>query len=149
MTPALNNLVQSSNNIGKINVWEGHFKIACFARSFLESERRDVVNTIRSSFFATKANITEVDPFPGWKPAPNTKTLTSMKQIYQTLFEEAPEIDAIHAGLECGILAETYPQVEMVSFGPNIKGAHSPEEALQISSTQKFWTYLTTILARL
>jgi len=149
MTPALNHLVQSSNNIGKILMDKGHFQIACFARSFIESERRDVVNVIRNSFSAMQANVTEVDPFPGWNPAPNTKTVTSMKKIYQSLFGQLPKIDAIHAGLECGILSETYPHLEIVSFGPNVTGAHSPEEALQISSTQKFWRYLTEVLKEL
>ena len=72
-----------------------------------------------------------------------------MKQVYESLFGQPPKIDAIHAGLECGILSETYPHLEIVSFGPNVKGAHSPEEALQISSTQKFWKYLTAVLAEL
>ena len=128
---------------------KGSLKVGCFARSFLESERSDLVNVIRHSFASMKVSLTEVDPFPGWNPAPHTKTVTSMKKIYQSLFGQPPEIDAIHAGLECGILSETYPHLEIVSFGPNVKGAHSPDEALQISSTQKFWTYLTAVLAKL
>ena len=149
MTPSLNNLVQSSNNIGKILVENGTYHIGCFARSFIESERRDVVNVIRNCFAPMKANITENNPFPGWQPRPNTKTVTTMKQVYTSLFGQAPEIYAIHAGLECGVLSETYPHLEIVSFGPNIKGAHSPEEALQISSTQKFWQYLISVLKEL
>ena len=149
MTPTLNNLVQSSNNIGKINIGNGQFQISCLTRSFIESERTDVVNVIKNCFSNIKAKITEVGPFPGWNPAPNTQTVSSMKKVYANLFGQAPEIFAIHAGLECGILSETYPQLEIVSFGPNVKGAHSPEEALQISSTQKFWKYLTTVLKEL
>ena len=149
MTPSLNNLVQSSNNLGKIIVGNGSYHIGCFARSFIESERVDVVNVIRNCFAPMKASITEVAPFPGWNPAPNTKTVTVMKQVYESIFGQAPEIYAIHAGLECGILSETYPHLEIVSFGPNVKGAHSPEEALQISSTQKFWKYLTSVLREL
>ena len=149
MTPALNHLVQSSNNIGKISVEKGIVQIGCFARSFIESERRDVVNVIQNCFLPIKATLTEVDPFPSWNPAPDTTTVTRTKKIYADLFGQSPEIDAIHAGLECGILSETYPHLEIVSFGPNIKGAHSPDEALQISSTQKFWRYLTAVLAEL
>jgi len=149
MTPALNNLVQSSNNIGKIVVGNGKFQISCLTRSFIESERTDLVNVIKNCFSTLKASITEVGPFPGWNPAPNTKTVTSMKKVYASLFGQAPEIYAIHAGLECGILSEIYPHLEIISFGPNIKGAHSPEEALQISSTQKFWKYLTAVLKEL
>jgi len=149
MTPALNNLVQSSNNIGKINIGEGTFRIGCLTRSFIESERADLVNVLRNCFLSLAPKITEVGAFPGWNPAPHTATVTTMKKIYESLFNKPPEIDAIHAGLECGILAETYPHLEMVSIGPNVEGAHSPEEALQISSTQKFWKYLTTILKEL
>ena len=149
MTPALNHLVQSSNNLGRIKVEKGIVNIGCFTRSFIESERIDLVNVVKNSFSFIKAKITEIDPFPSWSPAPDTVTLTNMKNIYFTLFGQAPKIDAIHAGLECGILSETYPHLEIVSFGPNIKGAHSPDEALQISSTQKFWRYLTSVLAEL
>ncbi len=149
MTPALNNLVQSSNNLAKIEVGKGHYKISCHTRSFIESERTDLVNAIRSSFLAVKAKVTEIGPYPGWAPKPNTKTLATMKKVYKKLYGQAPDIFAIHAGLECGILAEIYPHLEIISFGPNITGAHSPDEALQISSTQKFWKYLTTVLAEL
>ena len=149
MTPALNNLVQSSNNLAKIELGNGHYKISCHTRSFIESERADLVNGIRSSFLSINAKVTEIGPYPGWAPKPNTKTLATMKKVYEKLYGQAPDIFAIHAGLECGILAETYPHLEIISFGPNITGAHSPDEALQISSTQKFWKYLTTVLAAL
>ena len=149
MTPALNNLVQSSNNLAKIRIGNGRYKISCHTRSFIESERTDLVNAIRSSFLAVEAKVTEIGPYPGWEPKTNTKTLATMKKVYERLYGQAPDIFAIHAGLECGILAETYPHLEIISFGPNITGAHSPDEALQISSTQKFWKYLTTVLAEL
>lgn len=149
MTPALNNLVQSSNNLAKIKLGNGQYKISCHTRSFLESERTDLVNVIRSSFLAINAKVTEVGPYPGWEPKPNTKTLITMKKVYEQLYGQVPDIFAIHAGLECGILAEIYPHLEIISFGPNITGAHSPDEALQISSTQKIWKYLTTVLAAL
>jgi len=149
MTPALNNLVQSSNNLAKIEVGNGAYKISCHTRSFIESERTDVVNAIRSSFMSMGARVEEIGPYPGWNPDPNSKTLKIAQQIYEKLYGQAPAIFAIHAGLECGILAEIYPHLDIISFGPNIKGAHSPDEALQISSTQKFWQYLTTILAKL
>lgn len=149
MTPSLNNLVQSSNNLAKIDVSNGAFKINCHTRSFIESERTDLVNNIRNSFVSLGSKVQALDPYPGWNPDPNSKTLKIAKQVYKDLYGQAPAVFAIHAGLECGILSETYPQLEIISFGPNIKGAHSPDEALQISSTQKFWRYLTAILAQL
>ena len=147
MTPSLNNLVQTSNNLAKITVENGVYKICCHTRSFIESERDDLVNVIRNSFLSIQATVTEVGPYPGWNPNPNTKTVATMKAIYKRLYGKEPGIFAIHAGLECGILAELYPNLEIISFGPNISGAHSPDEQLQISSTQKFWTYLTHVLA--
>jgi len=90
-----------------------------------------------------------VDPYPGWKPQPNTATLATTKKVYTALYGQAPAIYTIHAGLECSILAETYPHLEIISFGPNIKNPHSPDEALQISSTQKFWAYLQAVLEAL
>ena len=149
MTPSLNNLVQTSNNLAKITVENGAYKICCHTRSFIESERDDLVNVIRNSFLPIQATVTEVGPYPGWNPNPNTKTVATMKAIYQRLYGQAPDIFAIHAGLECGILSELYPDLEIISFGPNISGAHSPDEQLQISSTQKFWTYLTNVLAEI
>ena len=149
MTPSLNNLVQTSNNLAKITVENGVYKICCHTRSFIESERDDLVNVIRNSFLSIQATVTEVGPYPGWNPNPNTKTVATMKAIYKRLYGKEPGIFAIHAGLECGILAELYPNLEIISFGPNISGAHSPDEQLQISSTQKFWTYLTHVLAEI
>jgi len=149
MTPSLPNLVQTSNNLAKIIVENGQFAISCHTRSFIESERDDLVNVIRNSFLPIGAKVEEIGPYPGWNPDPNTKTVATMKKVYESLYGQPPEIFAIHAGLECGILAETYPNLEIVSFGPNIRGAHSPDEALQISSTQKFWSYLQTVLANI
>jgi len=147
MTPALNNLVQTSNNLAKITVENGVYKICCHTRSFIESERYDLVNVIRNSFLSIQSTVREVGAYPGWNPNPNTKTVATMKGIYKRLYGQNPDIFAIHACLECGILSELYPDLEIISFGPNISGAHSPDEQLQISSTQKFWTYLTNVLA--
>jgi dipeptidase D len=149
MTPSLNNLVQTSNNLAKITVENGVYKICCHTRSFIESERDDLVNVLKNSFLSIQATVTEVGPYPGWNPNPNTKTVATMKTIYKRLYDQEPGIFAIHAGLECGILSELYPDLEIISFGPNISGAHSPDEQLQISSTQKFWTYLTNVLAEI
>lgn len=149
MTPSMPNLVQSSNNLAKVNLKNGQFKICCHTRSFIESERTDLVNAIRSSVHAIEATVNEIGPYPGWNPDPNAKTLATAKKVYEQLYGEVPEIFAIHAGLECGILSEIYPHLEIISFGPNIKGAHAPDEALQISSTQKFWQFLVAILESL
>ena len=87
--------------------------------------------------------------YPGWQPAPDASIVRLMSEIYQDLFDEAPHVSAVHAGLECGILGTHYPEMEMISFGPNIRGAHSPDERVQISSVQKFWRFLLETLNRL
>jgi len=149
MTPSLNNLVQSSNNLAKIKLENQELLISCHTRSFIESERDDLVSAISSSFTLLDAIVEKDGSYPGWNPDPNTKIVKTMKQVYKNLHGNEPDIFAIHAGLECGILSEIYPHLDIISFGPNITGAHSPDEALQISSTQKFWKYLTAVLAQL
>jgi dipeptidase D len=84
--------------------------------------------------------------YPGWKPNPNSGILNVMENLYHELFNEKAKVKACHAGLECGILGKHLPGVEMISFGPNIRAAHSPDEKVQISSVQKFWSYLLETL---
>jgi dipeptidase D len=84
--------------------------------------------------------------YPGWKPNPNSAILNLMADIYRKRYNEEPQIKACHAGLECGILGKHFPNMDMISFGPNIRAAHSPDEKVQISSVQKFWGYLLEAL---
>ena len=84
--------------------------------------------------------------YPGWKPNPKSPILKVLEKTYQDLFNEKPNVQACHAGLECGILGTNYPKMDMISFGPTIKGAHSPDERANIKSTQKFWKYVLQIL---
>jgi dipeptidase D len=147
MTEGMDDLVQTSNSVAKINVQEGLFNIACHTRSAVDTERDLVVQKIRESFAIGKTE--EIGPYPGWAPNPKSKLLSVAKKCYQEINGVAPAVKSIHAGLECGIISEIYPTMEMISFGPNILGAHSPEERLQISSTQKFWKFLTSLLKEL
>ncbi|WP_111707741.1 aminoacyl-histidine dipeptidase [Lutibacter citreus] len=147
MTEGMDDLVQTSNSVAKINVQKGAFSIACHTRSSVDAERDVVVKKIRESFPNGKTE--EIGPYPGWEPNPKSKLLSVAKKCYQEINGVAPAVKSIHAGLECGIISEIYPTMEMISFGPNILGAHSPEERLQISSTQKFWKFLTSLLKEL
>ena len=147
MTEGMDDLVQTSNSVAKINVQNGKFSIACHTRSSVDAERDVVVQKIRESF--PKGKTEEIGPYPGWKPNPKSKLLSVAKKCYKEINGVAPAVKSIHAGLECGIISEIYPRMEMISFGPNILGAHSPEERLQISSTQKFWKFLTALLKEL
>jgi dipeptidase D len=87
--------------------------------------------------------------YPGWQPEPTSQLVQTMTALYKEMFQEDPHVAACHAGLECGIIGGKFPGMEMISFGPNILGAHSPDERVQISSVQKFWRFFTETLSRL
>jgi dipeptidase D len=93
-----------------------------------------------------KANVRHTDGYPGWMPNTNSELLTITKTVYTQLFNQDPLIKAIHAGLECGLFLKKYPQLDMISFGPTIKGAHSPDEQLDIKTVEKFWKLLVGVL---
>jgi dipeptidase D len=146
MSPDIDGLVQTSNNLAKVLVKEGNYQILCLTRSSSESEKEDEGNTIRASFELIGATVSTGGSYPGWTPKPEAKIVKIMQQLYRDMFKEDAKVNAIHAGLECGILGTNYPEMEMISFGPNIYGAHSPDERAQISSVQKFWKFLLATL---
>ncbi|TVZ55709.1 dipeptidase D [Lutibacter sp. Hel_I_33_5] len=146
MSPDIENLVETSNNIARVIVKDGAIKIGCLTRSSSETNKTDLANSLRSVFELAGFNVDFSGHYPGWLPNVNSEILKTVTQIYKDIFKENPNVAACHAGLECGILGQNYPNMDMVSFGPNIKGAHSPDERAQISSTQKFWKFLQEIL---
>ena len=146
MSPDVEGLVETSNNIAKVDLKNGKILIGCLTRSSSESSKLDLANSIRSSFELAGFEVEFSGTYPGWLPNMNSEILQIVSNIYRKLFEKEPKIMACHAGLECGILGQNYPKMDMISFGPNIKGAHSPDERAQISSTQKFWKLLHEIL---
>ena len=146
MSPDIENLVETSNNLARVTVKEGNIKIACLTRSSIESGKTDLVNKLTSTFKLGGFNVELSGSYPGWKPNPNSAILKTLSQVYENKFNEKPNVLACHAGLECGILGTNYPNMDMISFGPNIRGAHSPDEKASISSTQKFWGFLLEVL---
>ena len=118
----------------------------CLTRSSVESAKFDLANALRSAFELSGCEVTFTGSYPGWEPNVNASILKVLKEQYEILFGEKPNVVACHAGLECGILGQNYPEMEMISFGPTIRGAHSPDEKVSISSVQKFWKYLLEIL---
>lgn len=146
MSPDIEGLVETSNNIARVVVKEGHIKIGCLTRSSVESTKMDLAMTLRSTFELTGCEVILSGDYPGWAPDMDSSILKVMRGLYETMYNEKPHVAACHAGLECGILGTNYPEMEMISFGPNIKGAHSPDERAQISSVQKFWDFLLEIL---
>lgn len=146
MSPDIEDLVETSNNLARIILKNGQAEIACLTRSSVESGKMDLANQIKSVFELGDFNVELSGSYPGWKPNPNSEIVKLLENMYKDKFKEVPKILACHAGLECGILGTNYPKMDMVSFGPNIRGAHSPDEKASISSTQKFWNYLLDVL---
>ena len=148
MSPSIPDLVQTSNNLARVHVADGRITIQCLTRSSVDSERDDLADTICANFGLLDGRVDSSDAYPGWQPTPDASIVQLMSDLYQSLFDEEAHVAACHAGLECGILGKNYPDVEMISFGPNIRGAHSPDEKVQISSVQKYWQFLLATLRR-
>ena len=147
MSAAIDGLVETSNNLARVEVINGEIKIGCLTRSSVDSAKQDLANTLSAVFKLAGYEVTLTGDYPGWKPNPDSEILVILKKQYEELFNEVPDVVACHAGLECGLLGQNYPDMDMISFGPTIKGAHSPDERVQISSVQKFWKFLCDILA--
>ncbi|MBT8243751.1 MAG: aminoacyl-histidine dipeptidase [Winogradskyella sp.] len=147
MSADIPELVETSNNIARVIVKDGQIKIGCLTRSSVESSKYDLANTLRATFELTGCEVEFSGDYPGWAPNMESDILKLMVPIYERLNNgEKPHVAACHAGLECGILGQNYPEMDMISFGPNIKGAHSPDERAQISSAQKYWDFVLEIL---
>ncbi len=146
MSPEIPELVETSNNIARVVIKDGNVKIGCLTRSSVESSKMDLAMMLRATFELIGCEVEFSGDYPGWAPDMDSSILKVLSSLYETLFNEKPHIAACHAGLECGILGTHYPDMEMISFGPNIKGAHSPDERVQISSVQKFWIFVLEIL---
>jgi len=149
MNAKIPELVETSNNLARITVGNGNVEIACLTRSFSESGKTNLVYSIQSVFELAGFNSKISGDYPGWEPNPNTEICSILQSTYKQLFNEEPNTMACHAGLECGILGTHYPAMEMISFGPTIRGAHSPDEKVNIKSTQKFWKFFLEILRRI
>lgn len=146
MSPDINDLVETSNNVARIIVKDGAIKIGCLTRSSVESGKMDLAYHIQSGFELGNFDVELSGSYPGWKPNPDSAILKVLSGVYENRFNEKANILACHAGLECGILGTNYPEMDMISFGPNIRGAHSPDERASISSTQKYWGFLLEVL---
>lgn len=146
MSATMSDLVETSNNVARVLVKDGKIVIGCLTRSSINSAKMDLAETLRATFELAGCKVTFSGNYPGWNPNPKSGILRVLKSKYESLFNEKPKVVACHAGLECGILGQNYPDMDMISFGPTIHGAHSPDERVQISSVQKFWKFLLAIL---
>ncbi|VXB67894.1 Cytosol non-specific dipeptidase [Flavobacterium sp. 9R] len=147
MSADFDNLVETSNNIAKVIVGEGQLTVQCLTRSSVESSKMDLANALRSAFELMGCEVEFSGAYPGWTPNPESEILDVLVGIYEKQNNAKPNVVACHAGLECGILGTNYPEMDMISFGPTIHGAHSPDERASISSSQKFWKFFLEILA--
>lgn len=146
MSPAIEDLVETSNNLARVGVSEGSIEILCLTRSSVESSKNDMANSLRAVFELAGYSVALSGSYPGWAPNMDSPILKVLDQRYQARNGQRAHIAACHAGLECGILGTNYPGMDMISFGPTIKGAHSPDERASISSTQKYWDFVLDIL---
>ncbi|MBL4569257.1 MAG: aminoacyl-histidine dipeptidase [Flavobacteriaceae bacterium] len=146
MSSSFDDLVETSNNIAKIIAKDGEITINCLTRSSSETSKLDLANSLRSAFELAGFEVAFTGSYPGWQPNVNSEILGVLSKLYENLHGKKAKIAACHAGLECGILGENYPEMDMISFGPTITGAHSPDESANIPSSQKFWKFLVAVL---
>jgi dipeptidase D len=146
MSAEIPGLVETSTNVAVINTTSKGIALATSQRSSVNTELDEAVLAVESIFALAGASVESSDGYPGWKPNLDSPILHLCKETYKSLFGKEPEVKAIHAGLECGIIGERIPGMDMVSFGPTLEGVHSPDEKIHIDSVEKFWNFLTAIL---
>ncbi len=146
MSPDIEGLVETSTNLAVVKTETDSVNIVTSQRSSVESEKEDAAAMVAALFELAGAEVNQGDGYPGWKPNVKSPILGVMKETFKNLFNGEPEVKAIHAGLECGIINERYPDMDMISFGPTIMGAHSPDERVKIDTVEKFWNLLKETL---
>ncbi len=149
MSPEMEGVTETSNNVANVVVKDGEMKILCLSRSAIESGKEAMISTLKSTFELAGFEVEFSGGYPGWRPNTNSEILDVMKPLYEEMFGESPKIIATHGGLECGIIGGHYPNMDMISFGPNITGPHSPDERVEIQSVQKFYKYFIEVLKRI
>jgi dipeptidase D len=150
MSQEIPGFVETSTNLASVKMKEpGVITVNTSQRSSVNSARYNAANRIESLFKLAGAEVTHESEYPGWKPKLDSQLLSLSKESYTQLFNKEPIVRAIHAGLECGLFLNIYPNLDMISFGPTIKGAHAPGEKLDIASVEKFWKLLLDILKKL
>ncbi len=150
MSAAVEGLVETSTNLASVKfVGKNIIEVTTSQRSSVESAKTYAMQMVESVFTLSGAEVTHSDGYPGWAPDPSSELLRITAESYRTLFGVEPLVKAIHAGLECGLFLEKYPDLDMISFGPTLRGVHSPDERLEIASVDKFWRLLCDLLKRI
>ena len=148
MAPDIPGLVETSSSLARVIVKNGEFITQSLQRSSVESGKMDVADAVRAAFESVGAAVENTGSYPGWAPNASSDILKVMEGLYADLFGEKPGVAACHAGLECGIIGEHYPGLDMISFGPTIRHPHSPDEKVHVASVGKFWRLLKEVLER-
>lgn len=146
MSRDIPNFVETSTNLASVKTEEDYFFFTTSQRSSVDSALDDVVNMVTAVFRLAEADIEHTDGYPGWAPNPKSEILKISEKVYTDLFDEKPDVLAVHAGLECGLIGEKYPGMDMISYGPEMVGVHSPDEKIHIPSVEKFWKWTLEIL---
>jgi dipeptidase D len=146
MSDGIPGLVETSTNLAIVRTDGNKVNIHCLLRSSVESAKENLADTFRALFSMSGSSIDFTGSYPGWKPDLDSPIMKTMKGVYQRMYRKEPEIKAVHAGLECGIIGGVFPGLDMISFGPTIRHPHSPDEKVHIESVGKFWDYLTETL---
>lgn len=146
MSREIPNFVETSTNLASIKMDDRKIYIATSQRSSVESAKRAAAEKIEATFRLIGAEVAHSDGYPGWTPNPDSKVLKVAADAYRRLFNEEPTIRAIHAGLECGLIGEKYDGMDMISFGPTLRGVHSPDERIEIKTVAMFWKHTLEIL---
>ena len=139
-------MVETSNNVASVVTKDTEIVVVASQRSNVMSNLQNMTNTVKAAFILGGAEVTVDDSYPAWKMNPNSELTKIVVETYKKLFKKDPMVIGIHAGLECGLFSEKYPQMDMVSFGPTLRGVHSPDERLLIPTVQMVWDHLLEIL---
>lgn len=149
MSPDVPGLVQNSTNLATVAIKDGVVEIVTSQRSAIESSKQAAAQMVASVFRLAGFEVEHSGSYPGWKPEPESDIVRKLQAVHEKVFGHPANLIAMHAGLECGVIGEKYPGMQMASFGPTIVGPHSPDERVEISSVQGFWNYLKTVLESL
>ncbi len=149
MSREIPNFVETSTNLASIKMDDKQIHIATSQRSSVESAKMAAAQKIEATFRMIGAHVTHGDGYPGWTPNPTSRVLKVGVETYKKMFGHDPIVRAIHAGLECGLIGEKYPKMDMISYGPTLRGVHSPDERIEIKTVQMFWDLTLQILKNL
>ena len=149
MSREIENFVETSTNLASIKMEKSFIRIATSQRSSVESAKQAAAAKLEATFRLVGCRVSHSDGYPGWTPNPDSRVLKVGVDVYKKMYGKEPVVRAIHAGLECGLIGEKYPQMDMISYGPTLRGVHSPDERIEIKTVEMFWNQTLEILKRL